>query len=272
MAALLPTVQARINHLRCCKNAGMGGDAYLNCVRETTTIIINCITNFRHSIPVESASALITSVVDDPNLFSLADRQAIVESINEKTSQNDHVPAVADQRGNDRFGTEKLMPRQSMYHVENYFTQKIWTMLRESNSGNRTMVYLEIGRLLASVGMQRPQEKFWGHLVGTLQWALEGRLDNPLRERDALKRMFVQCRAVMNYKPDAPIEYPKDPNTLLEEYPGVYHHAYKNQPPMPPPYSLDTHTLNVLKASIGCRSTRKYNGAVLQAQQARHLG
>ena len=174
MATLLPTVQARINHLRCCKNAGMGGDAYLKCVREATQIIISCITNFRHSIPVESASALITSVVDDPNLFSLADRQAIVESINEKTSQNDHVPAVADQRGNDRFGTEKLMPRQSMYHVENYFTQSTSTMLHECTSSNRTMVYLKIGRLLVSVGMQRPQENFWGHLVGTLQWAMEG--------------------------------------------------------------------------------------------------
>ena len=243
----------------------------MKCVREATQIIISCITNFRHSIPVESASALITSVVDDPNLFSLADRQAIVESINEKTCQNDHVPAVADQRGNDRFTNEKLLPRQSMYNVENYFTQRIWSKLCEHNL-NRNMVYLEITKLLVQLGLQRPQEKFWGHLVGTLQWALEGRLDNPLRERDCLKRMFVQCRTVMNYRPDAPIEYPKDPNTLLEDYPGVYHHAYKNQPPMPPPYSLDTHTLNVLKASIGCRSTRKYNGAVLQAQQARHLG
>ena len=186
MAALLPTVQARINHLRCCKNAGMGGDGYLNCVRETTTIILNCITNFQHSIPVESASAIITSVVDDPNLFSLADRQAIVESINAKTCQNDHVPTIADQRGNDRFTNEKLLPRQSMYHVENYFTQKIWSKLGEHNV-NRTMVYLEISKLLVQLGLQRPQEKFWGHLVGTLQWALEGRLDNPLRERDALK-------------------------------------------------------------------------------------
>ena len=272
MAALLPTVQARIVHLQTCKKAGMQGDSYLKIVSDTKTHILNMIANYPHSIAVETASAIIQSIVEDTDLFDLQARCAIVESVNAKTCQNDHVPTVADQRGNDRFNNEKLLPRQSMYHVENYFTQKIWTMLRESNSGNRTMVYLEIGRLLASVGMQRPQEKFWGHLVGTLQWALEGRLDNPLRERDALKRMFVQCRQVMNYKPDAPIEYPKDPNTLLEDYPGVYHHAYKNQPPMPPPYSLDTHTLNVLKASIGCRSTRKYNGAVIQAQQARHLG
>ena len=184
MAALLPTVQARIVHLQTCKRAGMGGASYLNIVSDTRTIILNSITNYPHSIPVETASALISCVVEDGDLFDLQDRCAIVESVNAKTCQNDHVPTVADQRGNDRFTNEKLLPRQSMYHVENYFTQKIWSKLREHNV-NRSMVYLEISKLLVQLGLQRPQEKFWGHLVGTLQWAMEGRLDNPLRERDA---------------------------------------------------------------------------------------
>ena len=271
MAALLPTVQARIVHLQTCKRAGTCGASYLNIVRDTRTIILNSITNYPHSIPVETASALIASVVEDGDLFDLQDRCAIVESVNAKTCQNDYVPTVADQRGNDRVTNEKLLPRQSMYHVENYFTQKVWSKLREHNHGNRTMVYLEIGRLLVSLGMQRPQEKFWGHLVGTLQWAMEGRLDNPLKERDSLKRYFVQCRTVMNCKIDAPIEYPREPNQLLEHYPGLYHRTYTNDLPIQPPVSLDTHTLNVLKTTIGCRSTRKFNGAVV-TPMPRHLG
>ena len=205
MAALLPTIQARINHLQTCKKAGMCGDSYMNIVRDTRTIILNSITNYPHSIPVETASALITSVVEDVELFDLQDRCTIVESVNAKTSQNDHVPTIADQRGNDRFTNEKLLPRQSMYNVENYFTQKIRTRLREHNV-NRNMVYLEITKLLVQLGLQRPQEKFWGHLVGTLQWAMEGRLHNPLHERDTLKKLFVQCRNLMHAKADAPIE------------------------------------------------------------------
>ena len=249
----------------------MCGDSYINIVRETRTIILNSITNYPHSIPVETASALITSVVEDVELFDLQDRCAIVESVNAKTSQNDHVPTIADQRGNDRFTNEKLLPRQSMYHVENYFTQKIWSKLREHNV-NRSMVYLEITKLLVQLGLQRPQEKFWGHLVGTLQWAMEGRLHNPLHERDTLKKLFVQCRNLMRAKADAPIEYPKEPNILLEQYPGLYHRSYVGGDlPIVPPASLDVHTLNVLKTTIGCRSTRKFNGAVI-TPMPRHLG
>ena len=112
MAALLPSVQGRIVHLQTCKKAGMCGDSYLNIVRDTRTIILNSITDYPHSIPVETASALITSVVEDVELFDLQARCSIVESVNATTSQNDHVPTFADQRGNDRFTNEKLLPRQ----------------------------------------------------------------------------------------------------------------------------------------------------------------
>ena len=76
----------------------------------------------------------------------------------------------------------------------------------------------------------------------------------------------------MNAKTEAPIEYPKEPNTLLEQYPGLFHRTYSGgELPITPPVSLDTHTLNVLKTTIGCRSTRKYNGAVV-TPMPRHLG
>ena len=85
MAALLPSIQARINHLKTCKKAGVSGDSYMQMVCETRTIILTAITNYPHSIPVETASALISSVVEDAELFDLQDRCAIVESVNSKT-------------------------------------------------------------------------------------------------------------------------------------------------------------------------------------------
>ena len=84
MAALLPTIQARINHLKTCKRAGMCGDSYMNIVRDTRTIILNSITNYPHSIPVETASAIIASVVEYVDLFDLKTRIDIVESVNTK--------------------------------------------------------------------------------------------------------------------------------------------------------------------------------------------
>ena len=160
-----------------------------------------------------------------------------------------------------------------MFHVENYLTQKIWHRIREPNV-NRSMVYLEITRLLVQLGLHRPQEKLWGHLVGTLQWAMDGRLTNPMSDRDQLKKFFVQCRAHMNAKVDAPTEYPVLPSTLLEPFPALYHRTYvSDDQPILPPASMDVHTLNVLKSTTGCRSTRRsISIPVVQHQMLRHLG
>ena len=84
MAALLRCIQTRIKHLKTCKKAGMCGDSYLNIVRDTRTIILNSITNYPHSIPVEPASAIIASVVEDVDLFDLKTRVDIVDSVNTK--------------------------------------------------------------------------------------------------------------------------------------------------------------------------------------------
>lgn len=233
--------------------------------------LLTTITNFPQTIPVETASALISSVVEDAELFDLQDRCAIVESVNSKTCQNDHIGHIADSRLNNGCATERLLQRQSMYNVENYFTQRIWQKLREHNL-NRHMVYLEMSKLLAQLGLQRPQEKFWGHVVGALQWAMEGRLSHPMHGRDTLKKLFSQCRNLMNAKTDAPIEYPVLPNILLEQYPGLYHRSYVGgDQPILPPASMDVHTLKVLKSTIGCRSTRK-TAAPLVTHMPRHLG
>ena len=76
----------------------------------------------------------------------------------------------------------------------------------------------------------------------------------------------------MNAKTEAPIEYPREPNILLEQYPGLYHRSYVGgDQPILPAASMDVHTLDVLKSTIGCRSTRKTNGPLV-THMPRHLG
>ena len=84
MAALLRCIQTRVNHLKTCKKAGMCGDSYLKLIDETRTFILNSITNYPHSITVETASALLASVVEDVDLFDLQARVDIVDSVNTK--------------------------------------------------------------------------------------------------------------------------------------------------------------------------------------------
>ena len=90
MAALRRCIQARINHVKICKKAGVCGDSYLKMVGETRTIILTAITNYPHIIPFETATLLISSVAEDADadLFDLQDRCLVVESVNSKTCQN----------------------------------------------------------------------------------------------------------------------------------------------------------------------------------------
>ena len=84
MAALLPSITARINHLKTLKRAGMADDSFRQCYDETRTATITAITNYPRAIPPETARALISSVVEDVELFSIPDRIATVESVNSK--------------------------------------------------------------------------------------------------------------------------------------------------------------------------------------------
>ena len=158
MSAPLPVVTSGPNHLKCCKLAELTGDRWIKCVEDTRTSLLNAVSTYPRSIPVESASALINCVVEDSDLFGLQDRCAIVDSVNSKTCQNDYIGHIADPKLTDKFTQDKVLPRQSMYYVENYFTQRIWQKLREPNL-NRQMVHLEITKLLVQLGLHRPQEK-----------------------------------------------------------------------------------------------------------------
>ena len=98
MSALLPVVTARPNHLKCCKLAGLTGDQWIKCVEDTRTNILNTISTYPRTIPVESSSALINCICEDPELFSSEDQMAIVESINSKTWQNDMIDHSTEPR------------------------------------------------------------------------------------------------------------------------------------------------------------------------------
>ena len=125
MATLLPVITARINHLKTCKRAGVGGESLQKTIDDTRTIILDHIAKLPKAIPVETASALINAVLEDNDLFGTEDRCAIVDSVNSKTCQHDVISDIPGAR-NDRVAADRTAPRQSMYNVENYFTQKIW--------------------------------------------------------------------------------------------------------------------------------------------------
>ena len=112
-------------------------------------------------------------------MFSPECRQALIDSINSKTSRNDMgrsdntdeqqaaaVPALAKRS------------KQSLHNIKNYLTNSIWKRLIAVQV-NRDSVYLDIAKLLVKLGLHRPQETFWGHLVGFIQWATEVPMDNP---------------------------------------------------------------------------------------------
>ena len=120
---------------------------------------------------------------------------------------------------------------------------------------NREAVHLEIAKLLVQLGLHRPKETFWGHLLGFIQWATEAPIDNPHCDRDMLKAMWNEAKTNVALHCDAPTDYPVMPAMLMETHAHIYLRAYVgNEQPTLPPSTKDMHSLDVLKA-IGCRTT-----------------
>ena len=88
MADILRCIQLRMNHLKTCRKAGMCGDIYMETINAQGTFILNSIRGYPHIIPMETASAIIDSVVDEDDTFDLKTRLIIVESVNTKTSMS----------------------------------------------------------------------------------------------------------------------------------------------------------------------------------------
>ena len=88
MTALLRGIQDRMGHMKTCRKAGLCDDIYKKLSNEQGTFILNSIRNYPHIIPMETARAIIDSVVEDTEIFELMTRLLIVESVNTKTNMS----------------------------------------------------------------------------------------------------------------------------------------------------------------------------------------
>ena len=88
MADILRCIQLRMNHLKTCRKAGMCGRIYMETINAQGTFILDSIRNYPHIIPMETARAIIDSVVEDTEIFELKTRLLIVESVNTKTNMS----------------------------------------------------------------------------------------------------------------------------------------------------------------------------------------
>ena len=237
--------------------SGMKADAVIRISQQEATNIVNRVSTYPRTISVETASALVNCISEDLEMFSPESRQLLIDSINSKTSRGDNVPFDnSDVQTATVANAAVLREKQSMYHIENYLTQAMWKRLCAVHL-NREVVYLEIVKLLVNLGLHRPKEPFWGHLVAFIQWATVIPIDNPSGERDTLKALWSEAKFNMAPMCDGPAEYPAMPSTLMETHPTIYFRAYVgNEQPIRPPPGKDIFSLNVLKQATGCRSTK----------------
>ena len=179
MAAIIPVVFSEISHLKACMRSKMSLDALIKVSKQTQTTILNAVSASTCELSMETASVLITCISDDLELFSPEGRQALIDSIHSKTRRSDMgcPDNIDEQQATDAIACVHCN-KQSLYHIENYFTPGMWKLLRQDQL-NREVLYVEIAKFLVQLGLSRPEEKFWGHLAGFIQWANEVPMDNP---------------------------------------------------------------------------------------------
>ena len=258
MSAITTLVRARLEYLRVCYRSGLGLDAVIKISQETVSTILKTVSDFPKAISVETASELVALISEDLEMFSPEHRRELIDSINSKTSRPDVGCLDNSDVQRDTVAAE-VVPRskQSMYHIENYMTPEIWSLLRAPHV-NREVAYLEISKLLVLLGLSRPKEPFWGHLLAFVQWATVTPLENPYKERDRLKAIWAEAKLNMNSAGhDVPTEYPEQPTKLMDTHPHIYLRAYSGsrQPQRPPP-RMDIHSLRLMKDNTGCRNTK----------------
>ena len=172
MAAIIPVVVYGINHLKDCMRSSISLHALIKKSMQTQTNILNAVSASKRQLSMETASVLITCISGDLDMFSPEGRQALIDSIHSKTRRSDMCcPDNIDEQQATVAPAFVQRSKQSLYHIENYFTSGMWKLLR-ADPVNREAVYREIAKLLVQLGLSRPEEKFWGHLVGFIQWLM----------------------------------------------------------------------------------------------------
>ena len=259
MAGILNAVASRTKFLAVCYKANMDRDATRKLAEQCKTLILKQVSDYPGELSLHDAGALIRCISEDLELFSSECRQELIDCINSKTSRNDIQPSdniVGQQAVADRAHTRH--PKQQLYYIENYFPNCIWRRLISVHV-NRELVYLDIAKLLIKLGLTRPEEKCWAHLVGFIQWATEVPMENPYNDRDLLKQAWNEAKCAAPWPCAAPIVYPRYPSDLVDTYPGIYTRAYYGADvPVRPPLSKTgkEHSLTILKSTTPCRNTK----------------
>ena len=259
MAGILHAVASRTKFLAVCYKANMDRDATRKLAEQCKTLILKLVSDYPRELSLHDAGALIRCISEDLELFSSECRQELIDCINSKTSRNDIQPSdniVGQQAVAERAHTRH--PKQQLYYIENYFPNCIWRRLISVHV-NRELVYLDIAKLLIKLGLTRPEEKFWAHLVGFIQWATEVPMENPYNDRDLLKQAWNEAKCAAPWPCAAPIVYPRYPSELVDTYPGIYMRTYVGADvPVRPPLSKTgkLHSLNILKSTTPCRNTK----------------
>ena len=130
----------------------MSLDTLIKVSKETQTTILNAVSASTCDLSTYTASVLITCISDDLELFNPEGRQALIDSIHSKTRRSDMgcPDNIDEQQATDATACVHCN-KQSLYHIENYFTPGMWKLLR-ADQLNREVVYVEIAKLLAQQG------------------------------------------------------------------------------------------------------------------------
>ena len=257
MTQLINAVASRIKYLAVCTNANVDRDATMKLAEQNKTLILKLVSDYPRELSLDAASALIRCISQDLEMFSPECRQELIDCINSKTSRNDMQPFdIIDEQQAAAASAHRRQAKQELFYIENYLTNAIWRRLIAVQV-NRESVYLDIAKLLIKLGLSRPEEKCWAHLVGFIQWATEVPMENPYNDRDLLKHQWNEAKFTAPLHCEAPIIYPRYPSMLMDRYPGIYMQTYVGADhPVRPPASKNMHSLNILKSTTPCRNTK----------------
>ena len=257
MTGILNAVASRVKYLAVCLNANVDRDATMKLAEQNKKLILKLVSDYPRELSLDAAGAMIRCISQDLEMFSPECRQELIDCINSKTSRNDMQPSDnIDEQQAAAVPELVRQAKQKLYYIENYLTNGIWRRLIAVQV-NRESVYLDIAKLLIKLGLSRPEEKFWGHLVGFIQWANDVPMDNPSDDIDLLKAMWNEAKFSAPLHCEPPIAYPRYPSMLMDTHPGIYRQAYGgNEHPAPPPSKKDMHSISVLKATPVCRNTK----------------
>ena len=259
MTGILNAVASRIKYLAVCLNANVDRDATMKLAEQNKNIILKQVSEYPRELSLDASGAMIRCISQDLEMFSPECRQELIDCINSKTNRNDMQPFdIIDEQEAAAASAHRRQAKQELFYIENYLTNAIWRRLIASQV-NRESVYLDIAKLLIKLGLSRPEEKFWGNLVGFIQWATEVPMENVYHDRDLLKQMWGEAKCSEHLHYEAPIIYPQYPSELMDSYPGIYMRTYvgADVPVRPPPSKTAMlHSLNILKTTTPCRNTK----------------